>query len=346
MAIPRLARDARILITLAVTISSHPSQVAPNSAAIQHDGMSRTAPSSMIALAGLWAVGCGLWAVGCGLRGYDGASKLARRASQANERAVRAWANINISDDGYLRTCRLRYDGVSSHRTDGRSDLISRRDESRQSRHTDRPSSGLQEVTRLERDGMSRVGGDVSKLFSPLLFRASAALLLLPCRGAGCHQRRQANGGRERHEARGSLAEVKVNLPPPARAKKARKEDKASSRRARRKRKLLVCSAGMQSQLARIGRDGGIYRCETTAAASETTTKDVHTIYTNIPPSPTTPGTITLHTYTFMHLFHFHFQKKMAWADPGRCCHRPSGARTLARISVTTGDWDSIPAFR
>lgn len=152
-------------------------------------------------------------------------------------------SNINISDDGYLRTCRLRYDGVSSHRTDGRSDLISRRDESRQSRHTDRPSSGLQEVTRLERDGMSRVGGDVSKLFSPLLFRASAALLLLPCRGAGCHQRRQANGGRERHEARGSLAEVKVNLPPPARAKKARKEDKASSRRARRKRKLLVVNS-------------------------------------------------------------------------------------------------------
>ena len=104
-----------------------------------------------------------------------------------------------------VHACRIRYDGVSpSHRTDGRSDLISRRDEQREralSRHTDRPSSGLQVVTRLERDGMSRVGGDVSKLFSPLLFCASAALLLLPCRGAGCHQRRQANGGRERHEA-------------------------------------------------------------------------------------------------------------------------------------------------
>jgi hypothetical protein len=31
------------------------------------------------------------------------------------------------------------------------------------------------------------------------------------------------------------------------------------------------------------------------------------------------------------------------WADPGRCCHRPSGARTLGRISVTTGDWDLFP---
>lgn len=97
-------------------------------------------------------------------------------------------------------------------------------------------------VTRLERDGMSRVGeSDVSALLSALCSLLSPVPLLLllllllfwPCRGAGCHQRRQATRGRE-GEARGSLAEVKVNLPP-AEAMKAREE---RIRQARRKGKL------------------------------------------------------------------------------------------------------------
>lgn len=40
------------------------------------------------------------------------------------------------------------------------------------------------------------------------------------------------------------MAEVKVNLLPPAHVKKAREEDKASSRRARRKGKLPVIVVG------------------------------------------------------------------------------------------------------
>lgn len=56
---------------------------------------------------------------------------------------------------------------------------------------------------------------------------------MLPCRGAGSTV---INGGKRRREgeARGSLAEVKVNLPPAHMQKKARKEDKAG-RQARRK---------------------------------------------------------------------------------------------------------------
>ena len=86
---------------------------------------------------------------------------------------IRGDINKNIINNGYLRTSAQNDDGASSHRTDGRSDQISRRrDETRlvrASRHTDRPSSGLQVVTRLERDGMSRVGeSDVSALLSAL----------------------------------------------------------------------------------------------------------------------------------------------------------------------------------
>ena len=63
-------------------------------------------------------------------------------------------------------------------------------------------------VTRLERDGMSRVG-ELSLLCSPLLGLCCAATAALPRRrlpSTAASERREG-------EARGSLAEVKVNLP-------------------------------------------------------------------------------------------------------------------------------------
>ena len=98
--------------------------------------------------------------------------------------------------------------------------------------------------------------GRVGCLCSPLCSLLSPVPLLLllllfcwPCRGAGCHQRRQATKGRE-GEARGSLAEVKVNLPP-AEAMKAREE---RIRQARRKGKLPLIVIVVKEHLSCFSR--------------------------------------------------------------------------------------------
>ena len=119
---------------------------------------------------------------------------------------------MHIQERCLFVSFRTVYECVSSYRTDGRSIQISRQDETRlplSSRHTDRPSSGLQVVTRLERDGMSRVG-ELSLLCSPLLGLCCAATAALPRRRLSS----TAASERREGEARGSLAEVKVNLPP------------------------------------------------------------------------------------------------------------------------------------
>ena len=142
-----------------------------------------------------------------------------------------------------------------------------------------------------------RVGCPCSPLCS-LLSPVPLLLLLLlfcwPCRGAGCHQRRQATKGRE-GEARGSLAEVKVNLPP-AEAMKAREErirqegregklplmvivvDEHLSCFSRRPSALLMCEVNWQAQV-------GMVDCIDVYVPTHRCS--MCTIYSILPPSPT-----------------------------------------------------------